>query len=84
MTAPARAWPDAEVRAYLAECAAYPGLDRGYHPTADGAVKVIWHRGPDEADQIRNTFGAITANPGGGAAAEPPGASPPATAKELM
>jgi hypothetical protein len=64
MTALTRAWPDAEVRDYLTECAAHPGLDHQYHPTADGAVKVIWHRGPDEADQIRDTFSAITASPG--------------------
>jgi hypothetical protein len=53
----------AQVRAYLADCAARPGLDRQYHPTAGGAVKLIWHHGPDEADQIRNTFHAITAGP---------------------
>lgn len=50
----------AQVRAYLADCAALPGLDRRYHPTADGAVKVIWHHGPDEADQIRDSFRTIT------------------------
>jgi hypothetical protein len=54
----------AEVRAYLDDCAAHPGLDRRYHPTADGAVKVIWHSGsPDEAEQIRSAFRTITANP---------------------
>jgi hypothetical protein len=58
----------AEVRAYLADCAAHQGLDRRYHPTADGAVKMIWHRGPDEADQIRSTFNMLTARPGAGVA----------------
>jgi hypothetical protein len=65
----------AEVRAYLADCAAHPGLDPRYHPTADGAVKVTWHRGQDEADQIRHTFAALTTSPATGVAPalQPPG-----------
>ena len=39
-----------------------PGqLDPAYHPTADGAVKLIPHRGdPAAADDIRATFTALT------------------------
>jgi hypothetical protein len=59
---------DAEVRAYLADCA---GLnpDQRWHPTADGAVKLTWHRGPDAAGQIRETFRAITASSAASSAA---------------
>ena len=49
----------AQVRAYLADCGAVPWLDRGHHPTEEGAVKLIWHRGPDEADQIRAAFRSV-------------------------
>jgi hypothetical protein len=31
-------------------------LNPAYHPTAAGALKVIWHRGPEQADQIRAAF----------------------------
>jgi hypothetical protein len=49
------------VREYLAVCAEYGQvLDPKYHPTADGAVKIIFHRGADEADMIRAVFAAIT------------------------
>jgi hypothetical protein len=48
----------AEVRAYLADCAASPvPLNPRYHPTADGAVKSISHgANPAAADAIREAF----------------------------
>lgn len=65
---PARSVPEAAdpeppfaaaVRAYLAECVS-AGLDRRYHPTADGAVKMIGHHGKAEADMIRAAFTAAS------------------------
>jgi hypothetical protein len=50
----------AEARSYLVTCAAYPYVDRRYHPTEDGAVKIIWHRDASQAAQIRNTFRMLT------------------------
>jgi hypothetical protein len=56
---------DDQVRAYLADCrkaaaelgARGSALDPKYHPTADGAVKMIPHRGdPAEAKVIRQAF----------------------------
>jgi hypothetical protein len=47
------------VRQYLAECVLF-GLDNIYHPTADGAVKVIFHRSADEADEVRAAYAALT------------------------
>jgi MFS family permease len=48
-----------EVAEYLAYCAEHARLlSPVYHPTADGAVKVIWHRGADQAAQIRAAFRA--------------------------
>lgn len=53
------------VRAYLADCelaademkAASSSLDPKYHPTEDGAVKMIPHGGnPAEAAKIRQAF----------------------------
>jgi hypothetical protein len=60
-------WRDYEqaVRAYLADCelaademkAASSSLDPKYHPTEDGAVKMIPHGGnPAEAAKIRQAF----------------------------
>lgn len=49
-----------QVQQYLADCAAAPGLDRRYHPTEDGAVKLIWHRGEKQENQIRTTFRALS------------------------
>lgn len=49
-----------EIREYISDCARYPQLDRRYHPTADGAVHMIWHRGKDEADAIKVEFDALT------------------------
>ena len=51
----------AEVRAYIADCLRHRAqLDPAHHPTADGAVKMIPHRGdPGEAETIRATFTAI-------------------------
>lgn len=54
-----------QVRAYLADCARVAAelqakgsaLDPKYHPTADGAVKMIPHGGdPAKAKQIRAAF----------------------------
>jgi hypothetical protein len=59
---------DAEVRGYLADCARLPGLDRRWHPTGDGAVKLIWHPGKDAEDEIRAAFRALTAGPSASAA----------------
>jgi hypothetical protein len=67
---------EAEVRDYLAYCkraaaemdAARCRLDARYHPTREGAVNLIAHRGvPAEAAKIRATFDALTgAAPGPG------------------
>jgi hypothetical protein len=60
---------EAEVRRYLADCAAVQGLDRQYHPTADGAVKLIWHPpGKNAEDQVRAAFRALTPSPSPSAA----------------
>lgn len=72
----------AEIAAYLADCAASPvRLDPAYHPTEDGAVKLVFHRRRHDPaadqraeDQIRATFRALTA-PSGRRTAPPP-ASP--------
>ena len=45
-----------EVTAYLELCERYPQLNRKYHPTEDGAVKMIYHRTKDQARQIRSAF----------------------------
>ena len=52
----------APVEDYITACLAMRGqLDPTYHPTADGAVKMIPHRGnPAAADDIRATFTALT------------------------
>jgi hypothetical protein len=53
---------EARVRACIADCQDARGyLDPAYHPTADGAVKLIPHGGNAEAgEQIRQTFAAVT------------------------
>jgi hypothetical protein len=63
-TEPAPAEPEfvMEVRGYLAECAD-TNLDRRYHPTADGAIKMIIHHGRAEADMIRAAFAYATECP---------------------
>src|ERR1039458_8098055 len=67
------------VRAYLADCSAAPvPLDRRYHPTADGALKSIVHRGRAEADAIRAAFADLT-----GHATETATAAPEVAAPEL-
>ena len=50
------------VRAYIDGCQRMRGhLDPAYHPTADGAVKLIPHRrDPAAAEDIRATFTALT------------------------
>ena len=68
MTAPitdraAEAEPyEAEVRGYVADCLRLRGqLAPAYHPTADGAVKLIPHGSDaEEAERIRQTFAAVT------------------------
>lgn len=61
---------DDQVRDYLAYCrkaaaelrARGSVLSPAYHPTADGAVKMIAHRGdPAEAKKIREAFARATA-----------------------
>ena len=53
---------EAEVRGYVADCQRLRGqLDPAYHPTANGAVKLIPHGGDaEEAERIRQTFAAVT------------------------
>ena len=53
---------EAEVRAYIADCLRHRAqLDPAYHPTADGAVKLIPHGGDaEEAERIRQAFTAVT------------------------
>jgi hypothetical protein len=54
----------AEVAEYLADCAEYAQLlSSAYHPTEGGALKVIWHRGEDQEEQIREAFRAATVAP---------------------
>jgi hypothetical protein len=68
MTAPFTA----EVVRYLADCTEHAQLlSRAHHPTEDGAVKLIWHCGQDQADQIRAAFRAAAANSGRRAALRP-------------
>jgi len=55
---------EAEVRAYLADCHRHRAqLDPAYHPTADGAVKMIPHGCTEDAGQIRQAFAALAAAP---------------------
>ena len=50
-----------EVAGYLADCAAWAHVLRAAdHPTAESAVKLIWHSGKDQADQVRAAFRAAT------------------------
>ena len=51
-----------EVCRYVADCEAAPGLSPKYHPTAEGALKVIFHRGKDEEHQIRAAFASERKN----------------------
>jgi hypothetical protein len=54
----------AEVTRYLADCAEYAQLlSSAYHPTEGGALKVIWHRGEGQEEQIREAFRAATVAP---------------------
>ena len=57
-----------QVRAYLADCrraaremeAAGSSLDPKHHPTEAGCLKLVYHRNPDEAAEIRAAFRAAT------------------------
>jgi hypothetical protein len=72
MTAsPVEGWQDyvPQVREYLAFCdqsraelaALGSALDPAYHPTANGAVKLIAHRGDAvEAEKVRQAFAELT------------------------
>ena len=53
---------EAEVRGYVADCLRLRGqIDPAYHPTANGAVKLIPHGGDvEEAERIRQTFATVT------------------------
>jgi hypothetical protein len=55
----------AEVARYLADCAEHARvLSPAYHPTEEGARKLIWHRGPAQAAQISAAYReAVAANP---------------------
>lgn len=45
------------IRRYLADCRKYREiLDPRYHPTEAGAIKIIFHRGRLEAQQIRDAY----------------------------
>jgi hypothetical protein len=51
-----------QVAEYLAYCSEHARLlNPDYHPTADGAVKMVFHRGTDQAGQIRAAFRAAIA-----------------------
>ena len=53
----------AEVARYLADCAGYARLlSPARHPTEEGALKLIWHRGPDQAAQIGAAYRAAVAS----------------------
>jgi hypothetical protein len=58
----------AEVARYLADCAEHAGLlSPACHPTEDGALKLIYHRGKDQAGQVRAAFrAAVAARPPAG------------------
>jgi hypothetical protein len=55
----------AEVARYLADCAEHAQvLSPAYHPTEEGARKLIFHRGPAQAAQISAAYcAAVAANP---------------------
>lgn len=38
-------------------------LDPKYHPTEAGCVKLVWHRTPAEAQEIRRLFRELTGAP---------------------
>jgi len=60
--APSDAPFSAEVARYLADCAEHARLlSPAHHPTEEGAVKLIWHCGADEAGQVRAAFRAAVA-----------------------
>jgi hypothetical protein len=53
-----------QVRRYLRDCAAAPWLDGRYHPTEDGALKVVFHRGREQETAVRAAFRHLTGRPG--------------------
>jgi len=76
----------ADIRAYLTGCLAHRGqLDPAYHPTADGAVKMIPHRGdPGEAAKIRATFTAIYGREPNPVPTRAPAPDPAARARRVL
>jgi hypothetical protein len=55
----------AEVARYLADCAEHARvLSPTYHPTEEGARKLIWHHGPAQAAQVSAAYrAAVAASP---------------------
>ena len=53
---------EAQVRAYVADCQRHRALlNPAYHPTADGAVKMIPHQSNAEAaEATRQAFATVT------------------------
>jgi hypothetical protein len=50
-------WVSRQVDIYRQDCyAARATLNPAYHPTAAGAARVIFHRGAEQAEQIRAAF----------------------------
>jgi hypothetical protein len=50
-------WVSRQIDIYRQDCyAARAILNPAYHPTAAGALRVIFHRGPEQAAQIRAAF----------------------------
>lgn len=49
-----------EVSRYIIDCKRHRRiLDPQYHPTADGAVKLIYHRGTGDRKYIKDEFARI-------------------------
>lgn len=61
-----------QVAGYLADCARHAALlNPDHHPTEDGAVKLIWHRGAVQAEQIRAAFRDVAGHAAPGTAPRP-------------
>jgi hypothetical protein len=68
-------WP-AQVSAYLAEVRATPWLRGKYHPTPEGALKLIAHHGATEAEAIRAAYAAALEHQADAPEAAPPPDAP--------